>query len=247
MLPDWLTPETITLLWQGLVLTLIITVVTTVGSLFLGILMGTLRLTGNRVSIVIARAYIEIHRNIPALVLVIFWAFAVPNIFPKPLRLQIFFNNQFLELVSELTRLSIPYYLFAGMFGLTLNTSAYLAELFRAGVGTIPADQIDSARSLGANRWVVFWTILLPGGVHAAFPAISGRLIHNFKNTSLISLVAVPVFFHGVQASISKTFQATEFLLLAAVVYLILTALLAQLLRSFEKRYFLKTVGQVNV
>ncbi|MFK7805907.1 MAG: amino acid ABC transporter permease [Anaerolineae bacterium] len=243
MLPEWLTPQAIELLWRGLVLTLVVTAITTAGSLLLGIFVGTMRLTGKPIVSRLSRIYIEIHRNIPALVLVIFWAFAVPNIFPQSLRQQIFFNNQFFDQISELTGISLPYYLFAGMLGLTLNTSGYLAELFRAGASTIPADQIDSARSLGASRWTIFWKILLPDGFRAAFPTISTRLIHNFKNTSLVSLVAVPVFFHGVQGSINKTFRATEFLLLAAVVYLILTALLAWLLRSIESRYFGRVTG----
>ncbi|MEM8861121.1 MAG: ABC transporter permease subunit [Chloroflexota bacterium] len=237
---DWLTAEARFLLTQGIILTLVITFFTSMFAFVLGIAAGTARLKGNQAIKTIARIYIEIHRNIPALVLVIFWAFAVPNIFPQSLRQQIFFNNTFWNQISELTGIALPYYLLAGALGLTLNTSAYLAELFRAGVNSIPSEHIESARSLGANSRVVFWQVLLPSGVQTAFPAMSTRLIHNFKNTALLSLVAVPIFFHGIQAAISKTFRATEFLLLAAVVYLVLTAILARLLRSAENGLFPK-------
>lgn len=69
MAPDWLTPATLTLLWHGLILTLIVTAITTAGSLILGIIVGTARLTGNQIVSPLAYIYIEIHRNIPALVL----------------------------------------------------------------------------------------------------------------------------------------------------------------------------------
>ncbi len=233
---SWLTPETIALLRSGLWLTLLVTAITTVGSLLLGIAVGTSAMLGKRPVQKLSKSFIEIHRNIPALVVVIFWAFAVPNLFPQQLRQTLFFNNPFWDSISTSTGLALPYYFLAGTFGLILNTSGYLAEIFRAGVNTIPAEQFESARTLGANKRVLFTHIMLPMGFTAAFPAVSTRLIHNFKNCALLSLVAVPIFFHGIQTAISKTFRATEFLLLATVVYLILSALIATLLRYTETR-----------
>ena len=234
---SWLTPDMITLLTRGIVLTLIVSGVTTVGALVLGITAGAGRMLGNPLIQRLSILYIEVHRNIPALVLVIFWAFAVPNIFPRHLRQAIFFNNAFWDGVSNTIGIPLPYYLFAGTLGLTLNTSGYLAEQFRAGVSTIQTEQFESARTLGATRGIVFWQMMLPEGLIVAFPAIATRLIHNFKNTALLSLVAVPIFFHGIQTAISKTFRATEFLLLAAAVYLVLTAVFAQVLRILEGRF----------
>lgn len=233
---SWLTVDMIELLQSGLILTLFVSLVTTIGAMIVGIAAGTASILGSRLVQRFARIFIEIHRNIPALVLVIFWAFAIPNVFPQQVRQQLFFNNSFWDSISNGTGISLPYYFLAGTFGLLLNTSGYLAEIFRSGVNTVPAEQFESARTLGANRRVVFWQIMLPSGLTAAFPAISTRLIHNFKNCALLSLVAVPVFFHGIQTAISKTFRATEFLLLATVVYLVLTALIATLLRYVETR-----------
>jgi polar amino acid transport system permease protein len=81
----------------------------------------------------------------------------------------------------------------------------------------------------------VFWSILLPDGVRAGFPAMTTRLIHNMKNTALVSFVAVPELFHAVQASITETFRATELLTLAAVMYLALAMAMSGVLRQIDQ------------
>jgi ABC-type amino acid transport system permease subunit len=182
-----------------------------------------------------ASIYVNIFRNVPALVLIIFLAFAVPNLFALDQRQSLFFDNLLAEWAGSITGLSLPYYALAVIIALTLNSSAYLAELFRAGVGTIPRQIVDAARSLGASNTAVFRQILLPQAVLAAFPAITTRLIHNMKNTALASIVAVPEFFHATQASITRTFFALHFLLLAAAIYLLLSISFAALLGQIER------------
>jgi polar amino acid transport system permease protein len=152
------------------------------------------------------------------------------------MRQAIFFNNTIVNTLSDRTGLTVPYYVLAAGLGLTLNTSAYLAELFRAGVGTIPREHLDGARSLGASSIVVLRTILLPQGIRASFPAMSTRLIHNMKNTALASFVAVPEFFLGIQTAITRSFRAVEFLLLASVIYLLLSYCMSLLLTLVERR-----------
>jgi len=231
---EWLSPETIKLLLEGLYLTIWLTAVTSVLSLVLGVVVGSFRLSKNRILRWSAAAYIEIHRNIPALVLIIFWAFAVPQLFPADLRRVIFFDNPLIFQIETVTGLSVPYYTLAAGIALTLNTSAYLAELYRAGVGTISQNIVDAARTLGASNWILMSRILIPRGLGAAFPAISTRLIHHMKNTTLAALVATPEFFHSTQTAISRSFRAVEYLLLAAAVYLVLSSLYAKLLRWIE-------------
>jgi His/Glu/Gln/Arg/opine family amino acid ABC transporter permease subunit len=231
-----LTPEIIALFARGVVFTLLLTAVTTVLSLIIGIAVGALRVSGIPVIKHLAAIYVDIFRNIPALVLIIFFAFAVPNIFAPEARKALFFDNLLADWGQLLTGLSLPYYALAATIALTLNTSAYLAELFRAGVSTIPQDVVDAARTLGAPKRTIFWLILLPQGVRVAFPAISTRLIHNLKNTALASFVAVPELFQATQTAISKTFWATEFLLLAAVFYWLLAFAFAALLQRVDQR-----------
>ena len=149
---EWLTPETRDLLADGLMVTVVLTLITSVASFVVGVAVGTLRLTDNRVLRYSASVFIEVFRNIPALIQIIFWAFAFPSIFSADVRRAIFFDNFLVDGLGALTGLSVPYYGLAACLGLVLNTSAHLAELFRAGVGTLPREQVDAARSLGAGR-----------------------------------------------------------------------------------------------
>ena len=237
MIPNWLTPDLLNLLLQGLLLTVVLTAVTAALALILGVAAGTMRISGNRFAGALAVLHVETHRNLPALVLMIIWAFALPNLFPAELRRSIFFDNAFLNWLSSWSGLSLPYYTLAAGVALILNTSAYLAELFRAGVGAIPQQHVDAARTLGASRLKLFWTVLLPQGLRTSFPAISTRLIHHLKNTALAAFVATPEFFHSAQTAITRTFLALEFLMLAAVVYLLLAFAFSALLRWVEKQW----------
>ena len=234
---DWLTPDLLDLLLQGLLLTVVLTAVTAALALVLGIAAGTMRLSRNRFAGGLAVLHVELHRNMPALVLMIIWAFALPNLFPPELRRSLFFDNAFLHWLSSWSGLSLPYYTLAAGVALVLNTSAYLAELFRAGVGAIPQQHVDAARTLGASRLKLFWRVLLPQGLRTVFPAISTRLIHHLKNTALAAFVATPEFFHSAQTAITRTFLALEFLMLAAIVYLLLAFAFSGLLRWVEKQW----------
>ena len=222
MRPEWLTAEVLALLGAGLVVTIVITVVTTALAMMVGVGLVTLRLADRRWIRAAATTFVEVFRNIPALIQIIFWAFAFPNLFAPDTRRILFFDNGLVDALGDLTGLAVPYYAVAASFALVLNTGAHLGELFRAGVGTVAREHVDAARSLGARRREVFWRILLPDGMRAAFPAITTRLVHNLKNTALASFVAVPELFHAVQAEISRSFRATEFLTLAALLYLAL-------------------------
>lgn len=220
---DFLTPEISQIVVRGILITLLLTAVTSLSSLALGMWIGMVRISGSAIISRAAAVYVDVFRNIPALVLIIFLAFAVPNAFPAAMRQSLFFNNVLVRWAEGVSGLSLPYYALAAAAALTLNTSAYLAELFRAGVGTLPNQYVDAASTLGASKRLVWWQILIPQGFAAAYPAITTRLIHNMKNTALVSFVAVPDFFHSMQAAINRTFLALEFLILAAVFYLLLS------------------------
>lgn len=220
--------------WRGITLTIVLTLLTSVLSLLLGVLAGAFKLSEHRLMRWAASLHIEIHRGVPALVLLIFWAFAFPRVFPLPLRTRLFFDNYLIDGIRVLTGLAVPYYFLASVVALTLNTSAYLAEFFRAGVGTLPQEYLEAAQTLGANRREVLFRIVIPQGLRAAFPAISTRLIHNLKNTALAALVSTPEFFHSIQTAISQSFRAVELLLLATVVYLVLSGAFALLLRWID-------------
>jgi His/Glu/Gln/Arg/opine family amino acid ABC transporter permease subunit len=237
----WLDFPMLALLGKGLWLTLILTLITSLLSMGIGIFMGSLRLWGKGWAVAVSTLFVETFRNIPALVLIIFWAFAFPNAFPAESRKVLFFDNTFIDVVSRITGLSVPWYVLAATLGLTLNTAAYIAELFRAGVGTIAQEHVDAAQSMGASWETIFRVILIPGGLRAAYPAISSRLIHNLKNTALASFVSVPEFFNSISTAITRSFMAIEFLALASVVYLVLSFSMSLGLRWLEQQLYAST------
>lgn len=230
---SWFTPEVAHLLLSGLAVTAVLTLITSAGALLLGVGVGWLRLSASRPLRSLSVVYVEVFRNVPALVGVVFWAYALPNAFDPVTRRALFFDNALMEMLTRITGLAIPYYALGAALGLTLNTSAYIAELFRAGVGTLAREHWEAARSLGASRRRAFLNLLLPHGLRAASPALVTRLVHNMKNTALASLVAVPEFFKAVQTSITRSFHAVELLLLASVGYWLLSWSFAWLLRRW--------------
>jgi polar amino acid transport system permease protein len=194
-----------------------------------------LRLSSQRWLSVPAAIFVETFRNIPALVLILFFAFALPNAIPPDQRRTLFFDNSLINSLSNISGLSIPWYAIAAIVALTLNTSAYIAELFRAGAGTIAQEHIQAAQTMGASLFTIFQVILAPGAIRAAYPAITSRLIHNLKNTALASVVAVPELFNSIQTSITRSFLAIEFLMLAALLYLLLAFCMSAGLRWLER------------
>ncbi len=232
---EWFTPELQERVIDGLLVTVGLTVVTSLTSLTLGY-WAALGRTGDRpIRKRIAGIYVEIFRNIPALILVLFFAFAVPNVVPLDNRRTIFFDNPVVDALGDITAVPIPYYLAASVLALSLNTGAHLAEVMRSGFNSVPASRVDAARSLGASSFDALRAVVGPIGIRIAFPAISNRLIHNLKNTSLASFVAVPEFFQVVQGEITRTFQATTLLLFAAGTYLTLATLMTLGLGIIER------------
>jgi polar amino acid transport system permease protein len=228
---EWLTPEAQTLLMDGVKMTVGLTLITSWLALLIGAVMCRVRLSRSIWLRSLAIVYIELCRNIPALVWVIFFAFALPNAFPLETRRELFFRNNVMMQLRAWTGVAIPYYLLGAALGLTINTSAYLAELLRAGISTLSDEHLAAARSLGAGSNFLFFRALLPHGIRTASPSIITRLVHNLKNTALASFVAVPELFKAVQTAISRSFYAVEFLLLAAVIYLALAWIYALILR----------------
>ncbi|MEM9611652.1 MAG: amino acid ABC transporter permease [Actinomycetota bacterium] len=220
----------------GLALTVALTVLTGVASFAVAVPVAGLRLASSRRLRWPVVAYIEVFRNVPALIQIIFWAFALPTLFPMQIRQRLFFDNAVVDALGAVTGIPLPYYGLAAALGLTLNTSAHLAEILRGGMQSVPRQHVDAARSLGAGRRAAFLSVLVPAGIRAAFPAVSTRLIHNMKNTALASFVAVPELFSRVQGEITRTFDATRLLLVAAVMYLLLAWLMTVLLAAVDAR-----------
>ncbi len=222
----WLTEDAQNRLEDGVMLTIIMTGITSVLALILGIMVNRLRLSPWWPVRFFGQVYMEFFRNIPALVLILLFAYGLPNAFSSEVRRELFFQSELMLFLREHStdvlnrRLLIPYYAIGAMTGITLNTSAYLAEILRAGTATIPKRQLESAYLLGAGTDGLYWRFVLPHSLRHTSPDIITRLVHNMKNTTLASFVAVPEFYNAIFSIITRTFQAVELILFAMLSYI---------------------------
>jgi polar amino acid transport system permease protein len=134
----------------------------------------------------------------------------------------------------------------AGVLGLGLYSSAYFAEIFRAGLASAPAGQIEAATSVGMTRFDTLVRVELPAALIAAVPAIVNMLIVLSKETVVLSIITVPELMYQMQTMAAETFTAFDAIFAMAVFYWILVEGVSRLGTRIEKRLtaFLASGGE---
>ncbi|WP_038819104.1 amino acid ABC transporter permease, partial [Pseudomonas aeruginosa] len=126
-----------------------------------------------------ARAYLALFRNTPLLVQLFFWYFGVPALLPEAL-------VSWLNTPHETPLLDWPSFEFlAGAWGLTLYTSAFVAEEFRAGIASVRPEQRAAGLALGLTQRQVWRVVVLPQALRTALPPLLGQYMNALKNSSL--------------------------------------------------------------
>ncbi len=126
--------------------------------------------------------------------------------------------------------------LVAGLFTVTLNTSAYLSEVVRSGIESVSKDQTEGGLSIGLSNFQVFRLIILPQALKNSMASIGNELIVNVKDTSVLSVIMVVDLFNACKTAAGKYGSFTESMLIAAAIYLFLTMFLTFILSKIEKR-----------
>lgn len=197
-------------LCRGVGFTLLITAVTTVLSLLLGTIIATMRTSRGVVGPVIAKVYITVFRNIPVVPLLLFLVFALPGFY------------------RSLTGLVFPTGMEFGLLiaGLSLNTSAYIAEILRSGIRAVPVEHYGAGHILGLSDGQIRRSIIYPQAIRVALPALGTRLIHNMKNSAIALVLPLAVDKMEVVGQAGRiagqTFAWAEPLIFAALVHLTL-------------------------
>lgn len=194
--------------------TVLLTVTTMAIAVPCGILVASVRLYAWAPLRVIATAYVELFRNLP-LVLVVYWAFYV------------------LPIATDL-RLS-PFA--TGVAALALNVTAYNAETFRAGIGSIRRGQLEAAMALGMSRVQAVRRIVLPQAVRRILPVLASTWVSLFKDTSLVSVIAVTELAYVAMQIRAQTFRVLEMLTAMAAIYWLLGYPQAKLVDWIQRRY----------
>lgn len=127
-----------------------------------------------------------------------------------------------------------------GVIAMAIAYSAYLAEIFRAGIEAIPRGQIEAAKSLGMSGWLVGRRIIIPQAIQIVIPALSNEFIAILKDTSLLSILSVRDVTQRMREFQSASFLPFAPFNAAAILYVVLTLAAASALKSIERRYDVK-------
>jgi polar amino acid transport system permease protein len=210
---DWsVIPNNIEVFLEGLWLTLEISALALLFSIPIGILVGLLRVSRNKLVSFLAAAYVEIMRGIPLLVL-LFWIF--------------FVLGQFLQLG--------PYW--SAVLGLATFSGAFVAEIVRAGIQSVPKGQMEAARSSGMTYIKAMRLIILPQAFRKVLPPMASQFIILIKDSSLVSVISVVDLTLVAKNLVATSFRSLEVWTFVALLYFILTFTLSQIIRYFEKKY----------
>jgi ectoine/hydroxyectoine ABC transporter permease protein EhuD len=199
-------------LLKGAATSLALTVCITLISLPLGLLIALAKLGRSRLLRWCASIYIEVIRGTPALLQLFYIYFVLPS-----------FGIRFDPFV-------------AGVIGLSINYSAYLAEVYRAGIAAVPRGQIEAAKALGMSRRKMLRLIVLPQAIRVVIPPLGNYGISLFKDTSLVSIVTVKELIFTGQIVSSTNFQYATVFTIIGVIYLAFSYPSALLVRWLERR-----------
>ena len=193
----------------------------------LGIVFGLMSVVDNKLCNGIARVYVNIIRAVPMIVLAFFVYIGVPyainNTFHAGLKL------------SSLT---------AGTICLAVNCGAYMAEIIRAGIGSVDPGQMEAARSLGLPYWRSMRRVVLPQAIRNMIPSIVNQFIITIKDTSILSVIGFPELVNKAQNVIAITFRSFEVWTIVAVMYMIVILILQYIAKLLERRLnFVKNAG----
>ncbi|MGI8604387.1 MAG: amino acid ABC transporter permease [Verrucomicrobiales bacterium] len=213
------------ILWRGWLLTLIISVSALFGSTLVGLLLMLGQRSGIAPLKIACRSFLELVRETPLLVQLLIGYFLI-----------------FAPLFGrELGRLDVDDKVIIGILLLSLFEGAYLGEILRGGIESIPRTQWDSARAVGFDRYQVYRYVIFPQGIRRVLPALAGLFVSLIKDSSLLMVIGVQEFTYQSNVYKSKTYGGIEAYVPLAVGYLILTLPIAWASHALEKRFRYET------
>lgn len=204
--------DALPLLWEGLLTTVLLGLVSIVIGSLTGLLMALARLYGAAPVRALARVYVDVFRSIPLLVLLVLVYYALP-----------FVGVRLSSFAAATTALSMV-------------SCAYTAEIFRAGIEALPKGQFEAAAAIGLGFVDTLRDVVLPQALRIVTPPLTSNCINVLKDTALASVVAMPDLLK--QATQAQALAANPTPLIgAAVIYLLLLLPLVRLVGHFEARH----------
>lgn len=205
---------------EGILMTLYLTFGSFLVAMILGLLIGLARVSKNAWLSNIAATYIELVRGIPIIVFLFVVALVLAPDFADLLRVE---SRSISQAVRTAAALSLFY-------------AAFIAEVFRAGIQSVPKEQSEAGRSLGIPDRQIMRRIVLPQAVRNMLPALGNDLISLMKDTSLASVLAVRELTQMARLYSGSTFRFRESFFILVIIYVVLTLILSLALRWYERR-----------
>lgn len=212
------------MIFKGIGYTMLVSIIGTIIGLVIGLLIGVFRTMPTpknkflrvlkKAADWILSAYVEIFRGTPMMVqaMVIFWGFALIN------------NGVTLNVV------------FAGLFIVSINTGAYMAEIVRGGIISVSKGQFEGAHAIGMTHAQTMFYVVIPQVLRNILPSISNEFIINIKDTSVLNVIGVSELYFFAGKIYKWTWKMFETYLVVCVIYFILTFSISRILRLIEKK-----------
>lgn len=216
----------------GLGHTLELTLVAMIIGVVLGVALALTRLSSIPVLSTVSGFFIWFFRGVPVYVQLLFWGF-IAAVYPR-IGLGIPGGGPSLFSVDS-NQVITPF--LAAVLGLGLNEAAYMSEIVRAGLLSVPPGQAEAAQSLGMRSRTTFWRVVLPQAMKVIIPPTGNQTISMLKTTSLVSVLAFPELLYSAQLVYSENFKTIPLLLAASAWYLVVTSILFVGQMMIERRY----------
>jgi polar amino acid transport system permease protein len=211
---------------DGIGVTVLITVASFILMLFVGMLGGLGRISTNKFIHLITTLYVELVRGIPLLVQLIWWYFAFPVIIKQ---IGVWTHISFLANYQANA-------IVLAIFGFVFCYGAYMSEIFRAGIQSIPKGQMEAARSLGMSYFQSMRHVVLPQAIRVILPPVGNEFIALLKDSSLVSAVALADLTRRGREFMASNFDPLEVWTMVALLYLVMTLFSARIVNYIERR-----------
>ncbi len=217
---------------HGVLVTLELTALSMIIGIVLGVIAAVMRLSPNRLISGVSWVYVWFFRGTPLLVQLLFW-FNIAALFPT-IDLGIPFGPSFIH--ANANTLITPYV--AALLGFGLNEGAYMSEIVRAGIISVPEGQTEAAQSLGMRRLQIMRKIVLPQAMRVIIPPTGNEAISLLKNTSLVLVIgSVTDLLFAAQQIYDANYKTIPLLIVASIWYLVLTSIAYVIQYFVERRY----------
>lgn len=204
-------------LLEGMTVTLKLSLMSGFFGFLIGLMLVFLRINKNPIISFPAKVYVNLFRGTPLLLQILFIYFALPTLI-------------------NITLDSYP----AGVLALSLNAGAYLCEIFRAGIESIPKGQFEASRALGLSHVKTMFKVIIPQTYRRIIPPVVNEFSSLTKETSLVSVISLSELLYVTQRIGAKFLRPWEVYFWAAMGYLIIVLALSYIASMLEKKLLQK-------